>query len=222
MNTSNLEKARFNMVQQQIRPWSSHIPDDSILDLMSTIPREDFVPSEYRQLAFSDTEIPIGFDQAMMSPKIEAGLLQALNIKPNETVLEIGTGSGYLTALLAGLARHVVTVEIVPELKEQAEAKLKTHGIVNVSCECGDASDGWPQNGPYDVVVVTGSIPMMLHDFKESLNIGGRLFVIVGDSPAMTAELIRCTGKNQFTQETLFETVLAPLNNITQPDRFLF
>ena len=222
MTASNLEKARFNMVQQQIRPWSRAIPSDSILNLMSHIPREDFVPAKYRNLAFCDTETPIGFDQVMMNPKIEAGLLQALDIKSNETVLEVGTGSGYLTALLAGLARHVVTVEIVPELKEQAEAKFKTHGIVNVSCECGDASNGWPQNGPYDVIVITGSVPLMLHDFKESLNIGGRLFVVVGDGHAMSAELIRCTGKNQFTQQSLFETELAPLSNIAQPDRFLF
>ncbi len=216
----NIEKARFNMVQQQIRPWS--IPDDSILNLLATIPREDFVPDEYRNLAFSDSETPIGFGQVMMNPKIEARLLQALNIKPHESVLEIGTGSGYLTALLASLARHVITVEIIPELKEQAQAKFKTHGIVNVSCECGDASEGWSQSGPYDVIVVTGSIPAMQHNFRESLNTGGRLFVIVGDAPVMSAQLIRCIGKNQWTQESLFETELAPLKNVAQPDRFLF
>ncbi len=220
MTTINIEKARFNMVQQQIRPWS--IPDDSILNLMTTIPRENFVPNEYRNLAFSDSETPIGFGQIMMNPKIEARLLQALNIKPHESVLEIGTGSGYLTALLASLARHVVTVEIIPELKEQAQAKFKTHGIVNVTCECGDASEGWPQKGPYDVIVVTGSIPVMQHNFRESLNTGGRLFVIVGDAPVMSAQLIRCIGKNQWTQESLFETELAPLKNIAQPDRFHF
>jgi len=220
MSHSTLEQARFNMIQQQIRPWS--LPDDSILNTISKIPREDFVPPQYRNLAFSDSETPIGFNQFMMNPKIEARLLQALNIKSTETVLEIGTGSGYLTALIASLARHVVTVEIIPELKEQAEAKFKTHGIINVTCECGDASEGWPQSGPYDVIVVTGSIPMMQHDFRESLNIGGRLFVIVGDGPAMSAQLIQCHGKNQWTQESLFETELAPLSNVTQPDRFLF
>lgn len=220
MTSSNIEQARYNMVQQQIRPWN--VPDDTVLNVISRIPREDFVPASYRNLAFSDSETPIGFDQFMMNPKIEARLLQALNIKANETVLEIGTGSGYLTALLAALARHVVTVEIISELKEQAEAKFKSHGIVNVTSICGDASTGWPQNGPYDVIVITGSIPIMSHDFRESLNIGGRLFVVVGDAPAMSAQLIRCTGKNQFTQESLFETELAPLSNITQPDRFLF
>jgi len=220
MTNSNLDQARFNMIQQQIRPWS--LPNDAILNIMTKIHREDFVPELYRNLALSDSETPIGFNQFMMQPKIEARLLNSLDIKPNETILEIGTGSGFLTALLAELARHVVTVEIVPELKEQAEAKFKTHGIVNVTCECGDASEGWPQNGPYDVIVVTGSIPMMHHDFRESLNIGGRLFVIVGDGPAMSAQLIRCTGKNQWTQETLFETELAPLSNISQPNRFTF
>ncbi|VAX02200.1 Protein-L-isoaspartate O-methyltransferase [hydrothermal vent metagenome] len=222
ISNSSIETARFNMVQQQIRPWSSSIPDDSILNLISSIPREDFVANQYRHLAFSDSEIPIGFGQTMMSPKMEARLLQVLNIKPHESVLEIGTGSGYLTALLANLARHVVTVEIIPELKEQAQAKLKSHGIVNVSCESGDASQGWPQNGSYDVIVVTGSIPTMQHDFRESLNTGGRLFVVVGDAPVMSAQLIRCTGKNQWTQESLFETMLVPLSNISQPDRFIF
>ncbi len=220
MTSATLEKARYNMVQQQIRPWS--LPSDEILDTISAIPREDFVPPEYRNLAFSDSETPIGFNQVMMSPKLEARLLQALTIKPNETVLEIGTGSGYLTALLASLARHVVTLEIIPELQEQAQAKFKTHGIVNINSICGDAAHGWPQNGPYDVIVVTGSISFMQHDFRESLNVGGRLFVIVGDAPVMTAQLIRCTGKNQWTQESLFETELAPLSNISQPDRFSF
>lgn len=222
MTASNIEKARFNMLQQQIRPWSRSIPDDSILKLMSDIPREDFVPAQYRNLAFSDCETPIGFNQVMMNPKIEAGLLQALNVKANETVLEIGTGSGYLTALLASLARHVVTVEIIPELKEQAETRFKTHGIVNISCECGDAAEGWPQNGPFDVIVVTGSMPGMPHELRESLTIGGRLFAVVGDGPAMSALLISCTGKNQFTHRSLFETELAPLSNVAQPDRFDF
>jgi len=220
MTNSNLDQARFNMVQQQIRPWS--LPNDSILDVMTKIHREDFVPELYRNLAFSDSETPIGFNQFMMHPKIEARLLNSLDIQANETILEIGTGSGYLTALLADLARHVVTVEIIPELKEQAEAKFKTHGIVNVTCECGDASTGWPQKGPYDVIVITGSIPNMQHEFRESLNIGGRLFVVIGDAPAMSAQIIRCTGKNQWTQESLFETELAPLSNIKQPNRFIF
>lgn len=220
MKNSNIEQARFNMVQQQIRPWN--VSDDSILDVINKIPREDFVPALYRNLAFSDSETPIGFDQAMMNPKIEARLLQALQIKSNETVLEIGTGSGYLTALLASLARHVVSVEIIPELKNQAEARLKTHGIVNITSECGDAAEGWPQNGPYDVIVVTGSIPVIPHELRESLNIGGRLFAVVGDGSAMSAHLVHCTGNNQFSQESLFETELAPLSNIAQPDRFVF
>ncbi len=220
MTNLNIEQARFNMVEQQIRPWN--VTDDAILNAMSKVPREDFVPTQYRNLAFSDNETPIGFNQFMMNPKIEARLLQALNIKPNETVLEIGTGSGYLTALLASLARHVISIEIVPELKEQAEAKLKAHGIVNVTCESGDACEGWPQNGPYDVIVVTGSIPMMSHSLKESLNIGGRLFVVVGEGPAMSAQLIHCTGKNQFSQESLFETELAPLSNLPHIDKFVF
>ncbi|MFV2060372.1 MAG: protein-L-isoaspartate O-methyltransferase [Gammaproteobacteria bacterium] len=216
----NIEQARFNMVEQQIRPWN--VFDDTILNAMATIPREKFVPSQYRNLAFSDNEIPIGFNQVMMNPKIEARLLQALNIKKNETILEIGTGSGYLTALLANLARHVVTVEIIPELKEQAEAKFKTQGIVNITCEMGDASEGWPQSGPYDVIVVTGSLPVMQHELKESLNVGGRLFAVTGDGHAMSAQLIYCSGKNQFTQTSLFETELPPLSNVSHIDKFVF
>jgi protein-L-isoaspartate(D-aspartate) O-methyltransferase len=220
MTNSNIEQARFNMVEQQIRPWN--VTDDSILKIMSRVPREDFVPAQYRNLAFSDNETPIGFSQVMMNPKIEARVLQALKIKTNETVLEVGTGSGYLAALLASIARHVITVEIIQELKDQAEAKFKTHGIVNISSECGDASEGWPQGGPYDVIVVSGSIPMMQHGFKESLNIGGRLFAVVGEGHAMTAQLIHCTGKNQYSQESLFETELAPLSNLPLIDKFIF
>lgn len=216
----NLEQARHNMIEQQIRPWE--VMDDQVLDLIRRTPREDFVPPQYRNLAFTDMMVPLGHGQAMMPPRLEARMLQALAVQPDESVLEIGTGSGYVTALLAQLARHVYSVEIVPELKQAAEQRLTARGLSNVTLDEGDAAAGWPRRGSYDAIAVTGSLPMLVPELAQELNVGGRLFVVVGEAPAMTALLITRLGKDEWAQEDLFETVLPPLQNAAQPQRFMF
>ena len=214
----NFEQARFNMIEQQIRPWD--VLDQRVLDLLAEVPREDFVPPQYRNLALVDMNLPLGHAEVMMSPKLEARLLQALDIKPFETVLEVGTGSGYLTALLSKLAKQVYSIEIIPEFIKSAQVKLADHGIINVTLEEGDAAQGWSLDAPYDVIVITGSLPLLSDTFKQSMNIGGRLFAIIGDSPSLEATLITRGGEFEWTEEGLFETDLAPLKNAIQPDRF--
>jgi len=218
MTEMNFEQARFNMIEQQIRPWD--VLDQRVLDLLAEVPREDFVPPQYRNLALVDMNLPLGHAEVMMSPKLEARLLQALDIKPFETVLEVGTGSGYLTALLSKLAKQVYSIEIIPEFIKSAQVKLADHGIINVTLEEGDAAQGWSLDAPYDVIVITGSLPLLSDTFKQSMNIGGRLFAIIGDSPSLEATLITRGGEFEWTEEGLFETDLAPLKNAIQPDRF--
>ncbi|MEW6646169.1 MAG: protein-L-isoaspartate O-methyltransferase [Pseudomonadota bacterium] len=215
----NLEQARHNMIVQQIRPWD--VVDDQVLDLIMRTPREDFVLPPYRNLAFTDTALPIGHGQVMMPPRLEARLLQALAVQPDESVLEIGTGSGYVTALLAQLARHVYSVEIVPQLKQAAEQRLAARGLTNVTVDEGDAAAGWPRRGNYDVIAVTGSLPELPQALQQELNIGGRLFVVVGEAPAMEALLITRTGENEWARESLFETELPPLQNAPRSQRFM-
>lgn len=215
---NNVEQARFNMVEQQIRPWD--VLDMQVLDLLSKVKREQFVPSGMREMAFVDMEIPLGYGAAMWQPKLEARALQAPHIKRADRVLEVGSGSGYLTALLAHLAAHVTSVEIVPELFAFAEKNLATHGIHNVALLQGDAAQGWA--GTYDVIVLTGSTPVLPEAFQKSLTPGGRLFAIVGDAPAMQARLITRTGADSFETTTLFETSVTLLQNALQPKRFVF
>ncbi|WP_455205814.1 protein-L-isoaspartate O-methyltransferase family protein [Kaarinaea lacus] len=219
-NNNPLEQARFNMVEQQIRP--AEVLDSKVLDLFSTLPREDFVPDDYKDLAFSDCNIPLGFDQIMMKPINEGKFLQALNVQKTDKVLEIGTGSGYMTALLAKMADHVCSVEIVPELAQSAIAKLDQHQISNVSVEVGDAADGWEKHQPYDVIAVTGSMPILSESLKNQLNIGGRMCVTVGTAPVMTVYLITRISEDQWSEEALYETVIAPLKNVRQPEGFVF
>lgn len=214
----NVEQARFNMVEQQIRPWD--VLDMRVLDMLSKIKREHFVPPERKSLAFMDMEIPLGHGVSMWQPKMEARALQALQLGRNDRVLEVGSGSGYLTALLSHLAMHVTSVEIVPELHAFAEKNLAVHQINNVTLALGDAAQGWP--GSYDVIVLTGSVPILPKAFQNSLKPGGRLFAIVGDSPAMLANLITCMAPGMSESITLFETCIAPLQNALQPKRFVF
>lgn len=218
MTEMNFEQARFNMIEQQIRPWD--VLDQRVLDLLAVVPREDFVPPQYRNLALVDMNLPLGHGQAMMSPKLEARVLQALDIQPSETVLEVGTGSGYLTALLAKLAKQVYSIEIIPEFIKSAQVKLADHGIANISLEEGDAAHGWSLDAPYDVTVITGSLCLLSDTFKQSMNIGGRLFAIIGDSPSMEATLITRIGVYEWAEECLFETDLPALQNASQPNRF--
>jgi len=214
----NTEQARFNMVEQQIRPWN--VLDTHVLDLLTRVKREQFVPPAKRELAFMDLEIPLGHGASMWQPKLEARALQALHVGRGDRVLEIGSGSGYLTALLSHFAAHVTSVEIVPELHAFAEKNLAAQRIGNVALALGDAAQGW--KGSYDVIVLTGSVPVLPETFRDSLLPGGRLFAIVGEAPAMHAVLVTHVTSNVFESASLFETSVAPLQNTLQPNRFVF
>ena len=216
----DVERARFNMVEQQIRPWE--VLDQEVLDLLFAVRREEFAPAQYRSLAFVDTEIPLGHGEKMLAPKIEARMLQALAVKPGDRVLEVGTGSGYMTALLAKRGAHVYSVEIIPEFSAQAAAKLEAYGITNVTLEVGDAARGWDRHAPYDVIVLTGSVPVLADAFERSLNPGGRLLAVIGEAPAMEARLITCTAPDTYNSIGLFETCIPALRNAPQPERFVF
>jgi len=216
----DLEQTRLNMVVQQIRPW--YVLDDTVLDLLYKIKREEFVPAENLAMAFVDMEIPLGFGQVMLTPKMEARILQELHIRKTDKILEVGSGSGYMAALLADKGAHVYSVEIIPELKAMAEQNLKAHGITNVTLEQGDAARGWPKDEPYDVIVLTASTPVLPDAFKNSLTPGGRLFAIVGEDPVMEALMITCVAPGKFTTTTLFETSTVPFINAQQPSRFTF
>lgn len=216
----NIEQARFNMIEQQIRPWD--VLDPQVLDLLFVVKREDFVPAAYRNLAFADMEIPLGCGQVMLAPRVEARLLQELGVKKTDRVLEIGTGSGYMAALLAARAEHVVTVESRPELAEMARENLARAGVANVSVELGDGSAGWPQQGAYDVIVVSASVPVMPGEMLKQLRLGGRLAVVVGEAPVMEAQLVTCTAEGVFNTVNLFETVIPALDGVPAKDSFSF
>jgi len=221
MSLQPIEQARFNMIEQQIRTWE--VLDAKVLDLLMEVPREAFVPSQYSGLAFADLEIPLGSGQLMLAPKMEARILQALEIKSTDKVLEIGTGSGYLTALLAKQAKQVVSVEINPEFSQTAASRLAAQNIQNVTLVVGDAARGWPANGPYDVVVFTGSLPVAPSDeVLKTLTVGGRLFAVVGEAPVMEAVMIKKISEASFKRDVLFETCLPTLINTPQPQRFQF
>ena len=216
----DVERARYNMVEQQIRTWE--VLDQRVLDLLLRVHREDFVPPQYRSLAFVDMEIPIGHGEKMLAPRLEARIVQELALKPREKVLEVGTGSGYMTALLASLGGNVISVEIVPEFTQAAGARLAAHGIANVTLETGDAARGWDRHGPYDVIVLTGSVPVLPEAFQKSLQPGGRLFAVVGEPPIMQARLVTCDTAGACSAAGLFETCIAPLKNAVQLERFVF
>ena len=219
MTVLNFEEARHNMIVQQIQPCN--VRDDKVLELIQRIPREDFVPAEFKLHAFTDMNIPLADGQKMMEPKVEAYMLQALQINDKDKVLEVGTGTGYVTALLASQARHVVTVDIDEDALKRAEEKLSAHQITNVTYEVGDAALGWDNNKPYDVIAITGSLPMLPEAFQRNLTVGGRLFAIVGDSPAMDVILITRVSDNEWKHETLFETDIPALINATKSERFV-
>ena len=215
----NFERARFNMVEQQIRPWE--VLDRAVLDLMERAPRDAFVPEQYRRLAYADIAVPIGDGEAMLPPKVEGRLLQALGIEPEERVLEIGTGSGFLTWLLAQRAAHVTSIELKPALAERARANLSARGVGNATVEVGDGRRGWKRGAPYHAIAVGGSIPVPEPTLEEQLVIGGRLFVVVGTAPAMEAMLVRRTAEREWIRESLFETVLPALEGSEAPRRFV-
>jgi protein-L-isoaspartate(D-aspartate) O-methyltransferase len=216
----NFEQARTNMVEQQIRTWE--VLDQEVLDLLYVVPREEFVAEAHRALAFSDLELPIGEGECMWQPKLEARVLQELGLRRTDRVLEVGTGSGYLTALLAHRAAHVCSVEIKPGLARFGRANLERHGTLNATLELGDAARGWPRHAPYDAIVLTGSTPVLPRGLLAQLAPGGRLFAVVGEAPVMTARLVECTAPQAWHGTDLFETVIAPLANCEQPTRFRF
>ncbi|MDM8565324.1 protein-L-isoaspartate O-methyltransferase [Candidatus Halobeggiatoa sp. HSG11] len=205
----DIEKARFNMVEQQIRPWETL--EQQTLDLISAVPREKFVPENYHAQAFSDVSIPLMHGQVMMAPKIEARLLQALMVHPTDMVLEIGTGSGYMTALLAKAARFVDSIDIYKDFVWDAKYKLKSLNIKNVSFDIGNAINDWNFKNNYDLIVFTGSLATLDPKFQQQLNVGGSLFAIVGQEPAMQAYVINRITKDEFESEILFETSLPQL-----------
>jgi len=216
----NVEQARFNMIEQQIRTWE--VLDPAVLDLLFEVKREDFVPPEHASLAFADLEVPIGHGESMMQPKVEARIVQELAIQPHETVYEVGTGTGYLTALLSRRARHVTSAEIHPDLRARAAESLRAAGRANVTLLEGDSAARPLAESAFDVIVLTGSTPVLPQAFLDRLSPGGRLFAVVGDQPVMKAVLVRHPGAGSFQHLELFETLLKPLVNAPQPSRFRF
>lgn len=215
-----MEQARFNMIEQQIRPCE--VLEGRILKLLELVRRENFVPHCKQILAFADMEIPLGHGVAMWQPKLEARVVQELHLARTDKVLEVGTGSGYLTALMSTFAAHVTSVEIVPELSALAKQNLQPYKRENITLEVGDAAQGWSNGETYDVIVLTGSTPVLPPAFQNSLNIGGRLFAIVGDAPVMEAKLITRVADNVYTTVNIMEVVVAPLQNAQHPERFVF
>ncbi|MFC5430267.1 protein-L-isoaspartate O-methyltransferase [Paraburkholderia denitrificans] len=216
----NIEQARFNMIEQQIRPWD--VLDLDVLNLLSIIKREQFVPAVYADIAFADLEIPLPNGQHMMAPRVEARILQELAVKKHENVLEIGTGSGYMAALLANRALQVLTVEIDPELAEFARANFAKNGVLNAEVKLGDGARGWAANAPYDVICVSGGLPVVPQELLEQLKVGGRLAAFVGTAPVMEAQIITRVDEKQYRIACVFETYVEALQNAIQPSRFKF
>ena len=216
----NFEQARFNMVEQQVKTWE--VLDARVLELLETIHREDFVPMRYRKMAFTDMAIPLDHGQTMMKPVVEGRLLQALELNPDETALEIGTGSGFITACLAQLAKHVVSVDVHEQFSNEAASRLKEKGIQNVELETGNAMTGWQPEQAHDVLVVTGSVPSVPDHFRGWVNPGGRIFVVCGEEPAMEAKLLTKLNATEWREESLFETDLARLIDAEKAPEFEF
>ncbi len=224
----NVEQARFNMIEQQIRPWD--VLDTRILSLLSLVKREAFVPQAHKALAFVDMEIPLRapgeeamrLGQCMLAPRVEARMLQDLALKPHEKILEIGTGSGYMAALMAQCAQRVITLEISPELAAQAKDKLQRAGIHNVEVRQVDGALGMTVESPFDAIVLSGSLAEVPDQLLAQLKVGGRLMAIVGDEPIMCATLITRTGETEFRTEALWDTVAPRLQNFAEHSRFTF
>lgn len=216
----NFEKARFNMVEQQIRPWE--VLDFDVLDLLMSVRREEFVPEAYKSLALSEAEIPLGHGGSMLIPVIEGKILQAIQVKRSDKVLEVGAGSGYFAALLAARADWVRTVEIDPALVTMAHENLKRYGVENVIVEEGDAIRGWPSNAPYDLIVVSGGVPFIPETLLQQIKVGGRLFAFVGEPQLMTATLVTQVSEGNFRTESLFENAVPMMRNAPQKSQFKF
>ncbi len=216
----NLEQARFNMIEQQIRPWD--VLDAHVLHLLSVVKREDFVPVAHKALAFVDMEIPLPGGEVMLAPRVEARLLQDLAVQKHEKVLEVGAGSGYMAALLAHRAQRVVTLEINAELATLARANLQMAGIHNAEVRHQDGSPGLPSDGPFDVILLSGSVAEVPRSLLAQLKIGGRLAAIVGEEPMMRATFTNRLGDTQFRSAQPWDTVAPRLRNFPEPSRFSF
>ena len=216
----NIEQARFNMIEQQIRPWN--VLDQDVLDLLHVVKREQFVPEAYQNLAFADVEIPLPGGDTMFNPKIEARILQELNLKKHEKVLEIGAGSGYMAALMAHKAQHVTAVELSPQVKALAEQNLKKAGIDNVTVVEGNGAAGWEQGAPYDVIVISGGLESLPEAFLRQVKVGGRIAAIVGQPPAMEFNIVTRTGENSWNTVKVFETNVKYLTGAPAVSHFQF
>jgi protein-L-isoaspartate(D-aspartate) O-methyltransferase len=218
MNTQ--EQARFNMVEQQIRPWQ--VLDAQVLTVLSNVPREFFVPPAYQALAYADTEIPLGHGETMVPPRVDARLMHDLQLKGTEKVLEIGTGSGYLAALLAGRAQRVVSLEINPELASNARNNLQRAGITNVDVRVADGSTGASGDAPFDAIVLGGSVAEVPQALLQQLKVGGHLLAIVGQEPVMVATLYTRTADAAWSTQALWDHTAPRLQGFTEPSRFKF
>ncbi|XDJ35110.1 MAG: protein-L-isoaspartate O-methyltransferase [Burkholderia sp.] len=216
----NIEDARFNMIEQQIRPWE--VLDPEVLSLLSVVKRELYVPSVYHDLAFADLELPLPGGQKMLAPRVEARTLQELSVNKHESILEIGAGSGYMATLLAQRGQHVVTVDIDPVLVQFATDNLRDNGVSNAEVVLADAARGLPEQGPYDVICVSGGLPVVPQELLEQLKVGGRLAAFVGSRPVMAAQIITRIDDKQFRIADVFETYIDHLVNAMQPPRFKF
>ena len=216
----NIEQARFNMIEQQIRPWN--VLDQDVLDTLVVVKREQFVPVAAKALAFVDTDIPLGGGEAMFTPKLEARLLQEVQLKKHETVLEIGTGSGYMAALLAHKGRSVTTVEISPTLKALAESNLANAGISNVTVVAGNGAQGWEQGAPYDVIIISGALEVLPEAFLKQVKVGGRIAAIIGQAPVMSCNIITRISDTGFDTVKVFETNVKYLSDAAVLSHFKF
>lgn len=215
----NTELARQQMIQQQVRTWE--VLDERVLEVLSEVPREQFVPAGFEALAFAETKLPLAHDQLMMTPTVEGRMLQALDVGADDNILEIGTGSGFVTACLAKLGGAVTSIDLFEDFHARAGANLETVGIHNFNLQLMDATQQLP-DGQFDVIAVTGSVEVFDPRLVMALAEGGRMFIVVGTAPNMEARLVRRTGNNDWRTQSLFETELAPLINSARPPQFIF
>jgi protein-L-isoaspartate(D-aspartate) O-methyltransferase len=216
----NIEQARFNMIEQQIRPWD--VLDPGVLSLLAIVKREEFVPTAFRSMAFVDTEIPLPEGQCMLAPRVEARLLQELQLQRHESVLEIGAGSGFMAALLAHRSRQAISLEILPALAKMAQDNLRGAAVMNASVRCVDGSIGLPAEAPFDAIVLSGSVAAVPQALLDQLKVGGRLVAIVGDEPVMRARLYKRADATSWSQTDLFDTVAPRLRGFAESERFSF
>jgi len=220
---NHLKQARENMIEQQVRPWD--VLDQRVLDVLAQVPRDEFVAEEHRGLAYSDYQLPIGFGQTLFKPTVDGRLLQTLALKPTDSVLEIGTGSGYLTTCLARLSQHCDSIEIHPELHAKAKSYIDALGVTNVSLHLQDGSEAWDSRDAYDAIAFGGAIGEIPETYKQKMALGGRLFAVIGDNNQPTMEAIQLTrlSETEWITDSLFETQVDPLVNFSVTEKaFVF